>query len=43
MTAPALFLGLCDVCCSVKFFTTEQARNGWELYHPHEREEYGDE
>lgn len=29
------YVGICDVCRTVKTFTSERARELWEKYHPH--------
>lgn len=38
MTAPIMFLGMCDECLSAKQFGTERERDQWEHHHPHDGE-----
>ena len=34
--APTVFVGFCDECRSVKCFSSDESRKGWEKFHPHQ-------
>jgi hypothetical protein len=34
MPTPSYFLGICDVCTSIKTFSEARTRDQWESHHP---------